>query len=176
MHNEKRTIDFALRLPALWFVRLYRPKWDEKQRVHHGHHNYLDDQKTLMYSATVDLEEMYLFYYFDSHDKLYTAQYGSQKEHASFGQWKKDYDNFKKSLTAKYGKPDTSTVVNNVDQNLIDAAGSHALEYGYVTYLSEWKKGRTIIQLGLTSQEYQICLSVIYSDKNHKDDPNDSGL
>lgn len=129
-----------------------------------------------MYSATVDLEEMYLFYYFDSHDKLYTAQYGSQKEHASFGQWKKDYDNFKKSLTAKYGKPDTSTVVNNVDQNLIDAAGSHALEYGYVTYLSEWKKGRTIIRLGLTSQEYQICLSVIYSDKNHKDDPNDSGL
>ena len=83
---------------------------------------------------------MHLFYYFDSHDKLYMAQYGSQKEHASFGQWKKDYDNFKKSLTAKYGKPNISTVINNVDQDLIDAAGSYALEYGYVTYLSEWKK------------------------------------
>ena len=135
-----------------------------------------EDDHLLMYSATVDLEKMHLFYYFDSHDKLYMAQYGSQKEHASFGQWKKDYDNFKKSLTAKYGKPNISTVINNVDQDLIDAAGSYALEYGYVTYLSEWKKGRTIIRLGLTSQEYQICLSVIYSDKNHKDDPNDSGL
>lgn len=46
MCNEKRTIHLTLRLFALWAVCLYRPKWDEKQRVHHGQHNYLDDKKS----------------------------------------------------------------------------------------------------------------------------------
>lgn len=165
--TKKRKTDFR---NVCWGDSAARVKKEEKAEL------ITDGDNSLMYSTTVDHEEMYLFYYFDSHDKLYMAQYGSKRQNASFGQWKNDYDSLKKSLTAKYGKPDTSTVVNNVDQNLIDAAGSQALELGYVTYLSEWKKGRTKIQLGLMSQEYQIYLSVIYSDKNHKDDPNDSGL
>lgn len=130
----------------------------------------------LCYEATIAGENTNLTYCFDKNDELYRVLFDCTTKYTSFGQWKNCYDNLKKSLTTKYGKPDTSTVVNNVDQNLIDAAGSQALEYGYVSYIADWKTNRTNIRLALMSQEYKVFCSVLLTDKNHKDDPNDSGL
>ena len=130
----------------------------------------------LSYEATIAGESTDLSYCFDDNDKLYRVYFGCNTKYTSFGQWKNCYDNLKKSLTAKYGKPKTDTVVNNVNQILIDLAGSQALEYGYVSYIADWKTSRTNIRLALMSQEYKVFCGVLLTDKNHKDDPKDSGL
>lgn len=130
----------------------------------------------LCYEATIAGENTNLTYCFDKNDKLYRVLFDCTTKYTSFGQWKNCYDNLKKSLTTKYGKPKTDTVVNNVNQDLIDLAGSQALEYGYVSYIADWKTNRTNIRLALMSQEYKVFCSVLLTDKNHKDDPNDSGL
>ena len=66
--TKKRKTDFR---NVCWGDCAARVKKEEKAEL------ITDGDNSLMYSTTVDHEEMYLFYYFDSHDKLYMAQYGS---------------------------------------------------------------------------------------------------
>ena len=62
-------------------------------------------------------------------------------------------------------------------ESLIEHAGSSkALEYGYVSYAASWETDDTLIILGLSSQNYEIGLTLQYLDKNYEPDINDSGL
>lgn len=134
-----------------------------------------EDENCLLYSANVAGHTMNLSYLFEN-GKLYEAGYMDNCGHTTSGQFVGAYDSLKESLTKLYGTPKTDEIVNTVDQDLIDAAGSSALDYGYIVYRATWVSENTNILLGCMSENYKTQLIIQYKDANYEENLEDSGL
>lgn len=134
-----------------------------------------EDENSLLYTADVSGHTMNLSYIFED-GKLCQAGYMDDCGHTTSGQFIGAYDSLKESLTKLYGTPKTDEIVNTVDQDLVDAAGSSALDYGYLVYRATWNTESTNILLGCMSQNYETNLVIQYEDINYEENLEDSGL
>lgn len=134
------------------------------------------DDGSLFGNVRVNGYKAFAFYHFNDnklHDGLYLFDLG----YTSGGQFISTYNSLKESLTKKYGNPTHDKIIPYQKESLIEYAGSSkALEYGYVSYAASWETDDTLIILGLSSQNYEIGLTLQYLDKNYEPDINDSGL
>ena len=134
------------------------------------------DDGSLFGNVRVNGYKAFAFYHFNDnklHDGLYLFDLG----YTSGGQFISTYNSLKESLTKKYGNPTHDKIIPYQKESLIEHAGSSkALEYGYVSYAASWETDDTLIILGLSSQNYEIGLTLQYLDKNYEPDINDSGL
>ncbi|WP_317854518.1 hypothetical protein [Chakrabartyella piscis] len=93
------------------------------------------------------------------------------------GRYIQSFNIIKESLVTKYGEPVEDIISNFVDQSRVDNVGeSSALEYGYVAYKTTWDTEETEILLGMLSTNYEVQITIAYTDKNTEKEVDTNGL
>lgn len=134
------------------------------------------DKNQLSGEVNVGGYNSYVGFFFDN-NKLYEGIYAFPLDYSNAGQYIPVYDDLKSMLTQKYGEPYEDEIIPLANQSQIDYAGpSRSLEYGYVVYRSQWETDTTNILLGMSAENYEVKLLILYTDKNYEADINDSGL
>lgn len=135
-----------------------------------------DDASTMMmYSGTVSGKNAYISYLFDPTGKLYQCFYGFTDTYNNAGLYIATYKTLKESLTEKYGKP-VSDEVKNLSSLARYADEDVALQLGYSAYRTVWKTETTEITLVMYNLGSGIETTLAYTDPNHKEVKNTSGL
>lgn len=135
-----------------------------------------DSEDMLSGEVNVGGYESYVGFLFDD-NKLYEGVYAFPLDYSNSGQYIPAYDTLKSMLTQKYGDPYEDEIIPLTKQSLIDYAGpASSLEYGYVVYRCQWETNTTNILLGMSAENYEVKLLILYTDKNYEADINDSGL
>lgn len=136
----------------------------------------LDDEDQLSGKVNVGGYDSYVGFLFDD-NKLYEGIYAFPLDYSNAGQYIPAYNDLKSMLTQKYGEPYEDQIIPLTKQSQIDYAGpASSLEYGYVVYRSQWETDTTNILLGMSAENYEVKLLILYADKNYEADINDSGL
>lgn len=136
-----------------------------------------EDTNFLYYNTKISGYEVNTVYFFDDNNKLYNAGYQFLNKQTNGGQYLTQYNNLKESLIKKYGEASIDKIVPFVDQSQIDHAGeSNAIEYGYVSYYTEWENDNTRIYLGMMTENYETQIMIGYKDLNNNYEKIDEGL
>ncbi|MBA7549873.1 hypothetical protein ES705_42372 [subsurface metagenome] len=120
----------------------------------------LEIDSILFYSG-VRIDEIYgedfSCTYFFSEDKLFLALYVISEEHTNDNLYIRDYENLKKVLTKKYGKPKINKTTWNSDFYKNDESKwGFAVSVGDLSYFSSWETPTTLITLELSGDNYEI--------------------
>jgi hypothetical protein len=124
-----------------------------------------EDDSALIYSRKVAGMNTLIGYLFVE-DKLVKAKYMFHQQHSGFDQYITDYDNLKRALEKKYGKPHKERDIwsNDLYTN-IPAEWGKAVSLGYLTRLSYWSIKNTEITLTLKGKDEKIDLWLEYKSK-----------
>lgn len=134
------------------------------------------DEDQLSGEVNVGGYDSYVGFFFDD-NKLYEGIYAFALNYSNAGQYIPVYEDLKSMLTQKYGEPYEDEIIPLTKQSQIDYTGpAHSLEYGYVVYRSQWETDTTNILLGMSAENYEVKLLILYTDKNYEEDIDDSGL
>lgn len=138
----------------------------------------IEERDYLIGEANVGGYDAFAGYYFDN-NKLYMTAYSFSQtlNYSNAGQYIPVYNSLKEGLITKYGSPTFDEIVPMESQDMIEYAGEvRALEFGYVVYMATWETETTDITIGMSAENYEINLVIIYRDKYYEPDINDSGL
>ena len=114
-----------------------------------------------------------LIVYFFDNDALYEGGYMLDCQYTNPEQYISTYDDLKDDLKQQYGEPIEDAIIptETASQSMIESTGdAQSLEYGYVGYRTRWETETTDIMMGMISQDHEIDLLIIYTDKNHESD------
>lgn len=135
-----------------------------------------DSEDMLSGEVNIGGYDSYVGFLFDG-NKLYEGIYVFPLDYSNAGQYIPAYDDLKSMLTQKYGEPYEDEIIPLTKQSQIDYAGpASSLEYGYVVYRCQWETNTTNILLGMSAENYEVKLLILYTDKNYEADINNSGL
>lgn len=135
-----------------------------------------DDGTTLMlFSGTVSGKDAYTSYIFDQAGKLYLGFYGFNDTYSGAELYIAAYKSLKESLTEKYGKP-VSDERKNLSSLARYADEDIALQLGYSAYRAVWKTQTTEITLMMYNLGDGIETSLAYTDPNHEEIKDTTGL
>ena len=136
-----------------------------------------DDGTTMMmYSGTVSgRNNTYITYLFDSTGKLYQCFYGFNDTYSGAELYIAAYKSLKESLTEKYGRP-VSDERKNLSSLARYADEDIALQLGYSAYRAVWKTETTEITLIMYNLGDGIETTLAYTDPNHEEIKDTSGL
>lgn len=135
-----------------------------------------DDTTMMMYSGTVSgRSNTYITYLFDSAGKLYQCFYGFNDTYSGAELYIAAYKSLKESLTEKYGKP-ASDERKNLSSLARYADEDVALQLGYSAYRAVWKTETTEITLIMYNLGDGIETTLAYTDPNHEEIKDTSGL
>ena len=134
-----------------------------------------DDTTMMMYSGTVSGKDAYISYIFDPAGKLYQCFYGINDTYNNAALYITAYNTLKENLTEKYGKP-ASDEVKNLSSLAKYTDDSTALELGYSAYRAIWKTETTEISMIMYNFGDGIQTTIAYTDPNHEEVKNTSGL
>lgn len=111
-----------------------------------------------------------------SDGKLSRGTYLIEEPHSNPQLYIDDYEQIKKSLVQKYGKPVTEKTVRNGDLWGDPGEEGIAVTHGYLIYFTQWVIERTKISLTLKGDRGQITLGVSYQDANKQTVTSTEGL
>lgn len=135
-----------------------------------------DDGTTLMlFSGTVSGKDAYTSYIFDQAGKLYQGFYGFNDTYSGAELYIAAYKSLKESLTEKYGKP-VSDERKNLSSLARYADEDIALQLGYSAYRAVWKNQTTEITLMMYNLGDGIETSLAYTNPNHEEIKDTTGL
>lgn len=118
-----------------------------------------------------------VYYNFDNNGRLYSGLYGFNLNYSAGGKYIETYENLKNTIIKLYGEPIVDGIAKYKSQDLIDGFGpEYSLENGWVAYRTEWIMDNTKISMGMSSENNEIMLGILYADLNYEPDINDSGL
>ncbi len=136
-----------------------------------------DSGNEVTYRCTVAGLDMAAVYCYDNDGHLYSGRYVSQEEHSNPQQHIADYNKLKDSLSSVYGTPDTDEVIpmNSAYEstNLDDGT---ALKYGWLGFQATWQTDDTDIFMVMYGDNFNVVLGIKYTDKNHEEVYDNSGL
>lgn len=134
-----------------------------------------DDGSALLYSGSVAGNDAYIVYYFDPAGKLYRGLYGITTTYSTASLYITSYETLKDSLSEKYGKP-SSDEVRKISSLAKYADADTALQLGYSVYQTIWNTETTEVSLGMLNDGSGISILISYTDPNHEEVKNTSGL
>ena len=134
-----------------------------------------EDGLTMLYSGSVAGNDSYIMYYFDPAGKLYRGVYGLTTTYSTASLYITSYETLKDSLTEKYGKP-SSDEVRKISSLAKYADADVALQLGYSVYQTIWNTETTEVSLGMLNDGSGISILISYTDPNHEEVKNTSGL
>ena len=116
--------------------------------------------------TTVVGKDMFLYYEFID-NQLVRANYMLLESHINKNDYITDYEDFKKILTKKYGRPKKDEIIwkNDLFKDSYSDWGQ-AVSIGHLVYRSTWKTPCTEIVLVLTGDNFEIGCLVAYTGKN----------
>lgn len=134
-----------------------------------------EDGSAMLYSGKVAGNDAYIVYYFDAAGKLYRGVYGLTTTYSTASLYITSYETLKDSLTEKYGKP-SSDEVRKISSLAKYADADTALQLGYSVYQTVWNTETTEVSLGMLNDGSGISILISYTDPNHEEVKNTSGL
>ena len=125
------------------------------------------DEDNLVYECQINNKECSLIYGFNN-KKLVCAVYYFHIRHVNLNDYIDDYYELQNLLASKYNQPILNEAVwkNNLFQNNRLKYGA-AISLGHLIYISKWETEKTNVMLSLTGDNYEVQLSILYSDKNY---------
>ncbi len=133
------------------------------------------DGLTMLYSGSVAGNDTYIMYDFDSAGKLYRGIYNLTTTYSNASFYITSYETLKDSLTEKYGKP-SSDKIKKISSLAQYADADVALQLGYSVYQTVWNTETTEVSLGMLNDGSGISIVISYTDPNHEEVKNTSGL
>ena len=121
---------------------------------------------TLFYDATCVGLNATLGYSFNQNG-LSTVVYLFSEEHSNASRYISDYEKVKNALIKKYGEPSFEEEVWDTDSHksyYSDNKGE-ALEFGYLTYFTQFNLERTIISFAMTADNFEVMTRLTYDSK-----------
>lgn len=136
-----------------------------------------DSDGEVIYRCTVAGLDMAAVYCYDNEGKLYSGRYVSQEEHSNPQQHIADYNKLKDSLSSVYGTPDTDEVIpTNSAYESTNLDDGTALTYGWLGYQATWHTDNTDILMVMYGDNFNVVLGIKYTDRNHEEVYDNSGL
>ncbi len=129
---------------------------------------------TLLYNGSVFNLPCQLIYEFNDSEKLSNCAYIFSHDHTIAGDYLTDFQEIKKLLIEKYGKPTNDTIIRKDHTPLIYI--DMDLRSGRLTYITTWLNERTIISLLLNGGESKVTLSISYHSKEYYESPQKKAL
>ena len=127
-----------------------------------------EEENLLAYKNSVIGKDVFVVYFFIE-DQLTRARYALAESHSNKNDFITDYEDFKKILTKKYGKPNQDESLWRNDLYKDDHSGwGTAISLGHLIYFSNWKTNNTEISNILSGENYNISCIVEYSSTNLK--------
>lgn len=119
----------------------------------------------------------YVGYAFNEKGKLYLGLYSLSDSHTDYNEYITEFNDLKKALTKKYGKPDFYKK-NIVEPELYPYANTDgdALNLGYLQYWATWNLDGTTLDLYTDSDNFDISVCVRYKSTKVSDTEDSSGL
>ncbi len=134
-----------------------------------------EDGSAMLYSGKVAGNDAYIVYYFDPAGKLYRGVYGITTTYSTASLYITSYETLKDNLSEKYGKP-SSDEVRKISSLAKYADADTALQLGYSVYQTIWNTETTEVSLGMLNDGSGISILISYTDPNHEEVKNTSGL
>ena len=123
-----------------------------------------DTESGLLYETQAVGLNVYLSYIFGN-EGLFAVIYSLVEEHNNAMYYIKDYEEFKKALTKKYGEPfyDGEEWLNDSLKKYYEDDKGRALEYGYVTFTTIYLTDRSWIFMQMIGDDnYEVDTQVMY--------------
>lgn len=122
-------------------------------------------KESLQYKTSILNKDVTLVYQFVG-GKLSSAYYISDELHTNKNDFITDYEDFKKTLTKKYGKSKIDKTVwkNNLYKDDYSGWGM-AISLGHLVYLSSWETKDTVINNTLWGENFKITHIIGYESK-----------
>ena len=132
--------------------------------------NVAEESTTLLaYKTTVIGKDVFVTYFFID-NQLVRATYLLTRSHTNKNDFITDYNDFKKILTTKYGKPKANESLWKNDLYKDDYSDwGFAISLGHLIYISSWETPDTEVNNMLMGENYDITCAVEYSSKNLKE-------
>ncbi len=128
-----------------------------------------ENKKTLMYKTNILNKNVVLLYQFID-NQLVSAVYLLKETHTNKNNFITDYNDFKKTLTKKYGKPKKDKIFWKNDLYKDDySSWGMAISVGHLIYSSGWETEDTEIMNTLIGENYKITFGVSYYSKKLKE-------
>ena len=128
-----------------------------------------EDKTLLGYKTTVIGKDVLVAYFFVD-NQLVRARYVLVESHTNKNDFITDYNDFKKILTKKYGKPKQDETLWKNDLYKDDYSDwGIAISMGHLVYLSSWETQDTEINNILMGENFDISCIVEYTSKNLKE-------
>ena len=135
------------------------------------------DAGVMVYSGHVADLDVIMCFFFDTNDTLYKGTIMTNEKHTNDNLYISDYNKLKEALTLKYGNPNTDKTIWLNDLFKGDTSGyGLAVSIGHLVYKSTWETERTDIVMVLGGDNYDIAHAIVYTDKNHVEVSNTTGL
>lgn len=125
-----------------------------------------EDDTSLGYDVKINGKDFRCIYGF-LEDKLYNGGYGFAGKHTNDNLYIDDYEELKKILTKKYGKPKTD-LPGIWKNNLYKNDRSHwgmAISVGHLVYAAQWETSTTTISMMISGDNFKISLTLTYDSK-----------
>ncbi len=146
-----------------WGMSKSQVKSSESLKIHQN------TKTTLLYKTSILNKKVLLGYTFVD-NQLVSTGYLLAESHSNNNSFISDYEDFKKTLTKKYGKPKADRIVwkNDLYKDTYSSWGM-AISVGHLVYLSSWELEDTIIDNILMGDNFKITHMVRYNSKKLKE-------
>ena len=123
----------------------------------------------LGYKSSVINKDVFIIYFFAG-NQLTRARYFLAESHTNKNDFIRDYKDFKKILTKKYGPSETEDKIWKNDLYKDDYSNwGMAISLGHLVYMSTWETEDTEIAAMLLGENYDVSCVVEYTSKNLKE-------
>lgn len=134
-----------------------------------------EDENAISYIGTINNLDCSILYSFKN-DKLVKGFYFITEHHSTPSSYISDYQELKKQLKSKYGKPYADEKIPTDRLAYICSSDGEALQLGALIYRAKWTTKTSKIYIILQNDNYEYVLSIFYQDRNYKEDGADENL
>ena len=168
---EETTIAATIALTERINADIRNAKWGDSIETVKKYENaklLIEDIETLSYSDIVLGSDVCIHYIFSPDYGLYKVIYAFMESHTNESFYITEFDNYKSSLTEKYGIPYEDKIINTSDLADNMEAGL-AIEFGFTVYRTKWTFNNSNIFLGMYGDNGEIQILVSFEDNNYKE-------
>ncbi len=128
-----------------------------------------DSYNSLTYLTDLSGEDACLVYCFNNSDELYIVGYSIYESHTDYSQYISAYNNIKENVTKKYGSPNNEWIKKGSLYSYCNSE-AEALQLGEIAYYSVWELERYKIEMGLSTDNYEVTFILKYTSNEFGED------